>query len=276
MDDDFPRVVALFDYVARSDQELTFRAGDVLKITDLLSEDWFDGEYQGHCGLIAAAYVRHEPNWRAMVANRSPMNSPQLTRKKMPGARASQRSPIASGNASSPSGHSPSRLSPRSSPKPARAAVMAVSPVSAVSAVGPGSQRVMHRAMPGMAQGDIGGVGMGVGLTDAELIQAKRLPRQPDRPDLAKALNIRNQAARVAGTPLTQGVQRETGPNALAMHLAQMKNKKAYANRGVTAGEAELAARLKLRQSDLEAQANKGEATELQQRMAALGRTRPN
>lgn len=34
------RVVALFDYVARTDRELTFRAGDIMMITEMLSDDW--------------------------------------------------------------------------------------------------------------------------------------------------------------------------------------------------------------------------------------------
>lgn len=275
MDADFPRVVALFDYVARSDQELTFRAGDVLKITDMLSDDWFDGEYQGHCGLIASAYVRHEPNWRAIIKNHSPLNSPQLTRKMSPGTDGgggAGRSP--SGIRRSPMKDSPMGGSPRSSPKLSH---KPASPAGAPALAAVGSTRMQRLAMPGMVQGDIGAERFGAGgAHDADLIQAKKLPRQPDRPDLAKALNIRNQAARVAGTPLTQGVQREAGPTALAMHLAQMKTKKAYAGRGVTAGEAELAARLQQRQSDLEHQANRGEATELQQRMAALARTRPS
>lgn len=34
------RVMALYDYVARSERELTFRAGDLLVCTDVLSDDW--------------------------------------------------------------------------------------------------------------------------------------------------------------------------------------------------------------------------------------------
>lgn len=265
--DDFPRCVALFDYVARSDKELTFRSGDVLLITDILSDDWYDGEYQGHQGLIAAAYVRHAPDWRQLIGTSSPVSSPQLTRKKMPGAAGT--SP-GSGRKVSVKG-SPGGSSPLLNRKQGQG--QGGSPASGSPLVGRKQFTVPGLAMPGMertASAAAKAAGFGVGATDAELIQPKKLAMAPDRPDLAKALNIRNQAARVAGP------QKQSGPSALAAHLQQLKNKKAYASRGISAGEAEFKDRIAQQAVKFDAGMRTTEQTELQKRMAALARTKPS
>ena len=38
-----PQVVAAFDYVGRSAEELSFHAGDLLTVTEVHSDDWFEG-----------------------------------------------------------------------------------------------------------------------------------------------------------------------------------------------------------------------------------------
>lgn len=40
MDDDFPKVRALFDYQGRSQTELSFNAGDTITILDMIDESW--------------------------------------------------------------------------------------------------------------------------------------------------------------------------------------------------------------------------------------------
>merc|ERR1711974_197993 len=79
----------------------------------------------------------------------------------------------------------------------------------------------------------------GAGASEDELIAAKPLPMQPDRPDLAKALQIRNQAARV-GAPM-----KASGPNELKRHLASLQQKKAYESRWQDPHESELKGALK-------------------------------
>eukprot|EP00051_Salpingoeca_urceolata_P001657 m.42814 g.42814 ORF g.42814 m.42814 type:complete len:273 (-) comp11584_c0_seq1:16-834(-) len=57
----FPQVRALHDYDARSEKELSFKAGDLLTVTDINGDDWWEGALHGRRGFIAAAYVDHNP-----------------------------------------------------------------------------------------------------------------------------------------------------------------------------------------------------------------------
>ncbi|KAI9350821.1 hypothetical protein BDR26DRAFT_930123 [Obelidium mucronatum] len=52
------KAVALWPYAAVEDNELTFEAGDVLEVTDLCNEDWFEGELQGRKGYFPANRVQ--------------------------------------------------------------------------------------------------------------------------------------------------------------------------------------------------------------------------
>eukprot|EP00050_Salpingoeca_kvevrii_P008216 m.301530 g.301530 ORF g.301530 m.301530 type:complete len:236 (+) comp14818_c0_seq1:89-796(+) len=60
-DDGYPRVRALFDYRARSQTELSFNAGDLLTVTEIHDDTWWEGTIGDRTGFIAAAYVEHAP-----------------------------------------------------------------------------------------------------------------------------------------------------------------------------------------------------------------------
>eukprot|EP00842_Homolaphlyctis_polyrhiza_P006385 jgi/Hompol1/6748/HPOL_001192-RA len=51
------QVRALYDFTATAAGELTFKAGDVIKVTQSKDQDWWDGEFQGQFGAFPAAYV---------------------------------------------------------------------------------------------------------------------------------------------------------------------------------------------------------------------------
>lgn len=48
---------ALFDYDSEVPDDLSFHAGDVIKIKKKISEEWFKGEINGREGMFPAAYV---------------------------------------------------------------------------------------------------------------------------------------------------------------------------------------------------------------------------
>ena len=48
---------ALFDYDSHVPDDLTFHAGDIIKINKKVSEEWFEGEIHGRVGMFPAAYV---------------------------------------------------------------------------------------------------------------------------------------------------------------------------------------------------------------------------
>jgi hypothetical protein len=75
-----------------------------------------------------------------------------------------------------------------------------------------------------MQTGAVGAAAFQRGASDDELIKPKPIAMQPDRPDLAKALQIRNQAARVGGPT-------KAGPNELSRHLQQLKTKQSFKGR---------------------------------------------
>eukprot|EP00053_Salpingoeca_punica_P004737 m.50682 g.50682 ORF g.50682 m.50682 type:complete len:238 (-) comp12926_c1_seq2:168-881(-) len=58
---DFPRVRALYDYTARQSTELSFSAGQLIAITDIHDDVWWEGELDGRAGFVPAAYVEHAP-----------------------------------------------------------------------------------------------------------------------------------------------------------------------------------------------------------------------
>lgn len=49
--------VAMFDYVARSPAELSFKQGDLLTLHSKASSDWWRGEAAGVKGLIPHKYI---------------------------------------------------------------------------------------------------------------------------------------------------------------------------------------------------------------------------
>ncbi|KAJ1552473.1 GRB2- adapter protein 2, partial [Cladochytrium tenue] len=51
-------VRAVYDYKAVDAGELSFRAGDFLRVTDATSDpDWWTGTFRGRQGVIPASYV---------------------------------------------------------------------------------------------------------------------------------------------------------------------------------------------------------------------------
>ncbi|KAJ3015445.1 UNVERIFIED_CONTAM: guanine nucleotide exchange factor 9, partial [Siphonaria sp. JEL0065] len=52
------KAVALWDYAAVEDNELSFRAGDVVEVLDLCNEDWFEGSLNNKTGYFPANRVR--------------------------------------------------------------------------------------------------------------------------------------------------------------------------------------------------------------------------
>lgn len=49
--------VALFDFVARSDRELSLKKGDTVTLYSQVSNDWWKGAMNGHEGLIPDKYI---------------------------------------------------------------------------------------------------------------------------------------------------------------------------------------------------------------------------
>ncbi|XP_041125892.1 SH3 domain-containing protein 19 [Polyodon spathula] len=49
---------ALFDFVSESEEELSFRTGDVITALELVDAEWFCGELHGKCGLFPKNYVQ--------------------------------------------------------------------------------------------------------------------------------------------------------------------------------------------------------------------------
>jgi len=50
--------VALYDFLGRTKRELTFKKGDVIKLTKRRSVDWWDGVISGKAGLIPDKYIK--------------------------------------------------------------------------------------------------------------------------------------------------------------------------------------------------------------------------
>lgn len=57
VESEFLEAVAQFDFVARSDRELSFKKGDVLRLFTQVSNDWWKGSFEGSSGLIPDKYI---------------------------------------------------------------------------------------------------------------------------------------------------------------------------------------------------------------------------
>ncbi|KAI8592422.1 hypothetical protein BDZ88DRAFT_282695 [Geranomyces variabilis] len=53
-----PQIRALYDYTASADDEISFRAGEIGKLTDSSDADWYIGEFNGQSGAFPANYVQ--------------------------------------------------------------------------------------------------------------------------------------------------------------------------------------------------------------------------
>jgi len=49
--------IALFDFKARNDKELSLKKGDVVQLHTRISSEWWKGSCGGHTGLIPHNYV---------------------------------------------------------------------------------------------------------------------------------------------------------------------------------------------------------------------------
>jgi hypothetical protein len=50
--------IALFDYDAVEDDELSFRAGDTITLIGIAQPEWYFGDQRGKIGLLPANYVQ--------------------------------------------------------------------------------------------------------------------------------------------------------------------------------------------------------------------------
>eukprot|EP00040_Diaphanoeca_grandis_P012750 m.64541 g.64541 ORF g.64541 m.64541 type:complete len:297 (-) comp23444_c0_seq1:48-938(-) len=291
---EFPRVVAKFDYVARSNQELTFRAGQMMIVVDMLSDDWYQGELDSLIGLIPTTYVEHVHNWRAAetpTTSTDDMAVVALQQHTHHARMASKRSVRVQPHASPPEQsvtqsveyqhHEPSPSPQHHRPTPSPQQEIEPQPVSPPkpkpTAAMTREERIRHYGgvqMPGFGGGgyqppDETSDGANSNHDDdTTLIQPMPLRRQPDAPDLAKALNMRNQAAR-------GGPTKTSGTNELNRAMQMIKTKTMYESRGLTSQELELKQRLKLQSTKLNEATSRQPKTELQMQMARLAKTQP-
>ncbi|KNC97306.1 uncharacterized protein SPPG_07235 [Spizellomyces punctatus DAOM BR117] len=54
----YPQVKALYDYTASEPDEISFRAGDIIRVTQSADADWWQGELNGRSGAFPANYVQ--------------------------------------------------------------------------------------------------------------------------------------------------------------------------------------------------------------------------
>ena len=63
--DALSNVVALYDFTGRSDQELSFKKGDILQVTEKMSTDWWYGmDSDGRQGFIPVNYAEIQESSR--------------------------------------------------------------------------------------------------------------------------------------------------------------------------------------------------------------------
>jgi hypothetical protein len=62
--DDYPRVLAVHDYNARSPSEMSFRKGDLIVVVDEVDVHWGKGILRNKTGAVPYAYVEHCLSWR--------------------------------------------------------------------------------------------------------------------------------------------------------------------------------------------------------------------
>ncbi|GJN90427.1 hypothetical protein Rhopal_003438-T1 [Rhodotorula paludigena] len=56
------RVRGLYDFVGETSDELPFRRGDVIRVLERVSEEWWKGELKGRVGIFPTNYVEELPN----------------------------------------------------------------------------------------------------------------------------------------------------------------------------------------------------------------------
>lgn len=63
---------ALWDHVTMDDQELGFKAGDVIEVVDATNKEWWWGRIMDSEGWFPASFVRVRQTIRAAVRQKSP------------------------------------------------------------------------------------------------------------------------------------------------------------------------------------------------------------
>ncbi|ORX46254.1 hypothetical protein BCR32DRAFT_201172, partial [Anaeromyces robustus] len=49
--------IALYDYDAQEDNEISFKEGDIITKLNFITDDWWEGVVNGKCGLFPGNYV---------------------------------------------------------------------------------------------------------------------------------------------------------------------------------------------------------------------------
>ena len=65
---------ALYDFTGTATDELSFKKGDKLEITERVSEDWLRGKHSGREGMLPRAFVQlatGEPGTSSFTGNQS-------------------------------------------------------------------------------------------------------------------------------------------------------------------------------------------------------------
>eukprot|EP00730_Choanoeca_flexa_P009898 TRINITY_DN14320_c0_g1_i1.p1 TRINITY_DN14320_c0_g1~~TRINITY_DN14320_c0_g1_i1.p1 ORF type:complete len:179 (+),score=39.80 TRINITY_DN14320_c0_g1_i1:149-685(+) len=68
--DGLPKVRAKHSYTAQTENELSFKKGDILTIMGMRDDDWWEGcDADGNEGFVAAKYVEHKPIWMSAATS---------------------------------------------------------------------------------------------------------------------------------------------------------------------------------------------------------------
>lgn len=49
--------IALYDYEAQEENEISFKEGDIITNLNFVTDDWWEGVIDGKCGLFPGNYV---------------------------------------------------------------------------------------------------------------------------------------------------------------------------------------------------------------------------
>lgn len=53
-----PSAEALYDFDAENNSELSFREGDIIRLTSQVDENWYEGTIRGQTGYFPISYVK--------------------------------------------------------------------------------------------------------------------------------------------------------------------------------------------------------------------------
>ena len=77
---DVPTVTALHDYQGESSNDLSFNAGDNIKVVKRINSDWLMGELNGKEGLFPASFVESESDSLSepSISNNKEVEQPEV------------------------------------------------------------------------------------------------------------------------------------------------------------------------------------------------------